>query len=130
MKKVSSIAVAALMMVSGVALAADATLGNIEGSVLVNAGQDYQAATSGMGLEDGNRVMVMENSTAVVRYENGCEQTIEGSVIYTVDGEACKTGVVAGAVFGNMTMTEAITMGGIVIGVILIEGNNDNPVSP
>jgi len=130
MKALSTIFTALLICFSGFAFAADATLSGLEGSVLVNAGKDYKKASDGTEVNDGYRVMIMENSKVTIAYENGCEQTIEGSVIYTVDGEACKTGVVAGAVFGNMTAAEAFTMGGIVVGVILIEGDKDEPVSP
>jgi len=135
MKRVSTTIVAALMAVSGVTLAADASLSSIEGSALVNAGQDYQQATVGMDLEEKYLVMVMEGSKAVVTYENGCERTIEGPQIYTVDGEACVIGVVPGAVFGNMVTAEAVTYG-VIVGAVVIggsgggDGDKDRPVSP
>lgn len=83
------LAVAFLLMAGGTAQAADAgdyaTLEEFEGSVLVDKSGEFKDALPEMGLEKGDRIMVMEGAEAVIEYANGCRETITGSKIITID---------------------------------------------
>ena len=59
--------------VAGVAQADPvAMLYNVQGKVLVNQGQKFVPAQSGMALNTGDRVLLMEGAQAKVEYASGC----------------------------------------------------------
>ena len=72
-------------------------LSTMEGQVMVNQGQSYVAATEGMFLYPGDRVMVMQGGSAQVQFANGCLTEIGTNEINTIDGgESCVTYAEAG----------------------------------
>ena len=122
-----------LLVVGGVALASDATLKSMTGSVLVDSGNDFQDAGIGAELNQGDRVMVMEGAEAVVRYETGCEEIIKGSQIITI-AQPCKALILAGALAGANTVAVAGVVTVTTAGLISGDGNNSGvnppPASP
>jgi len=70
-----------------------AELRKIEGSVLVNKGESYRTALEGMPLQVGNRLMVMDGSSMVLVYEDGCIADFAANQIVTVEAvSTCEGG--------------------------------------
>lgn len=66
--------IAASLLLSTVAFAADgvAVLGNQQGTVLVNQGEEFVTAGQAQSLKAGDRVMVMEGGAADITFNDGC----------------------------------------------------------
>jgi hypothetical protein len=62
-----------------------AQLKRIDGSVLVNKGQNYRTAMEGMPLQVGDRVMIMDGSTAIITYWDGCVAEFKQNQIITIE---------------------------------------------
>ncbi|HMB55713.1 MAG TPA: hypothetical protein VKM35_00725 [Arenimonas sp.] len=78
------------------ALAADpvATL-TFDGSVMVNQGKEFVAAHSGQALMPGDRVMVAEQGSATVTFNDGCALSVEpGSLVSVPSISTCAGGSV------------------------------------
>lgn len=61
----------------GIAMSAQAeapvaTLGQVEGTVLVSQGKEYVAAQQGSALQAGSRILTMDKSGVAVVYKDGC----------------------------------------------------------
>jgi hypothetical protein len=80
MKSVVTLALA--LAFSGAASAA--TLSSANGSVMVNQGKQFVSAQLGQALAAGDRVMVMQDGSAVVRFDDGCDVTINGGSVAVV----------------------------------------------
>ena len=64
-----------------------------QGEVLINTGHGFRVAESNDPLAQGARVLVRNNTTAVVNYiETGCTQTLAEPGLYVVKQEACVLG--------------------------------------
>ena len=82
-----AITAAALSAAAPSALAAEkevATIARITGSTLVNKGTQYVNGTEGMALSVGQRVMSLEESTAVLQFNDGCRYTMEENEVITI----------------------------------------------
>ena len=67
-------------------------LAGLQAPVMVNQGDAYRAATEGMALTAGDRVMVMQGGTARIAYPNGCVMDVGANEMVRIDtGEACAT---------------------------------------
>jgi hypothetical protein len=77
MKSVVTLTLA--LVFSGAASAA--TLSSANGSVMVNQGKQFVSAQSGQALAAGDRIMVMQDGSAVVRFDDGCDVTISGGSV-------------------------------------------------
>jgi type V secretory pathway adhesin AidA len=77
MKSIVTLALA--LAFSGAASAA--TLSSTNGSVMVNQGKQFVSAQKGQALAAGDRVMVMQDGSAVVRFDDGCDVTIDGGSV-------------------------------------------------
>jgi len=85
-----------------------ASLADVAGSVLVNRGEQFVAGADGDVLGAGDRVMAMEGSVAVLRFDDGCDVTVESGTVVTLDeGSPCA---------GWMLATEAVAPGGLAVG--------------
>ena len=84
------------VLFAGSSLAANsvATLNVTNGSVLVNQGKQFITAQPSQVLAAGDRVMVMEGGNAVVKYADGCIQTLSsGSLAVIAQQSVCVLGV-------------------------------------
>ena len=84
------------VLFAGSSLAANsvATLNVTNGSVLVNQGKQFITAQPSQILAAGDRVMVMEGGNAVVKYADGCIQTLSsGSLAVIAQQSVCVLGV-------------------------------------
>ncbi len=132
----------AILMVSGVSLAASsaATLTSANGTVMVNQGKQFVTAQPGLLLSTGDRVMVMEGGNASVRYAEGCTVNLKaGSIVTVSNQQACLAGNTGVAQTAPMTAqtgeggcgTGCLT--GIGVGVTIVAVallNNDDQSSP
>ena len=67
----------------------NAVLSDVKGEVLLYQGDRYVPVTEGQRLKNGDRLMVMEKSTAHIVYDNDCDQTWEGAKIVDVNQDSC-----------------------------------------
>ena len=76
----------ALLLFSTTTLANEptATVNAITGSVMVNQGKQFVPVQSGQALVAGDRVMVMQDAGAALRFNDGCDVRLEGGTIVTV----------------------------------------------
>ena len=64
----------------------------VNGSALVSQGAQYVPASEGMQLHELDRIMVMEDSSAVLAFADGCEYTMASSEMITLTGQSvCST---------------------------------------
>lgn len=67
-------------------------LASLQAPVMVNQGDSYRAASEGMTLSAGDRLMVMNGGAASVAYPNGCVLEVGANEMVRIDtGEACAT---------------------------------------
>jgi len=72
-----------------------ATLAEIggKGRVLVNQGEEFVPAAEGMSLRVGDRIMVQDDSSAEIKYGDGCESGVSENKIVTItDKSSCSGG--------------------------------------
>jgi hypothetical protein len=69
---------AALTLGAAQSVASDAVgeIKRIEGSALVSKGEQFVAARDGMALDELDRLMVLEDSSALVAFADGCERRL------------------------------------------------------
>lgn len=93
MKRYILTVTALLIAGSTVAAPNSANLALVNGTVLVNQGKQFVTAKPGQLLSVGDRVMVMEGGSALVRYPNGCAQSLgSGSMNIVSDQASCVSG--------------------------------------
>ena len=69
---------------------AAAVIASVEGSALVATSTDIVPALAGMPLEPLNRIFVLEDSSAVVTFSDGCEQQlVENDIVTITSGSGC-----------------------------------------
>lgn len=61
-----------------------ATVKSTNGKVLLNRATAYDPAAKDQRLVNGDRLVVLEGGAITVRFDDGCEQTIDNASIYTV----------------------------------------------
>lgn len=144
MKAIAAIA-CALLSTAAIAQSdppkSNAIVVEIQGSVLVNQGQQFEVVPSGTQLKAGDRVMAMSESSALLRYEDGCDVRVEPETVVTLDeGSPCAgfilaseralpAGLALGAAGGGVSAliyVPAIA----VTGVLVYDEFFDDPSSP
>ena len=81
------IAAAALSAAVASAAAAEkevATIARLTGNALVNKGAQYVNGTEGMALSVGERVMSLEETTAIIQFKDGCRYTMKENEVITI----------------------------------------------
>ncbi|MFQ5544554.1 MAG: hypothetical protein ACE5FE_01125 [Acidiferrobacterales bacterium] len=69
-------------------------LRHLQGRVLVNAGEGYEAGQAGMSLKLGDRVLTLTGATAVVVQDDGCVTRLAGNMAFALQKPSvCKGGV-------------------------------------
>ena len=94
----------------------DATLHIDKGSIMTSEGGDFVTAADRKRLDEGQRVMVTEDSKATLVYDNGCREELIDPGVYVVD-EECVAGILAPA--AGATAVGAATATGLGTGTIL-----------
>jgi hypothetical protein len=85
-----SASVALLMASQAGAAQPHATLAGIDGTVMVNQGEQFRTAADGMSLKAGDRVMIMTGGSATLSFDADCVIPLESNSIVTVpEGSPC-----------------------------------------
>jgi hypothetical protein len=115
----SALLATALMVSLGVsaqteALKASATLAEVDGSVLVNRGEEFVTGLDGDVLVKGDRVMAMGSASALLKYDDGCDVRVEPETVVTLsDGSPCA---------GWLLTVESVAPGGLAVGAATATG--------
>lgn len=115
------------------------TLEEIKGNVMVNQGVEFVPGKLGQSLNENDRVMAEEGeSSAIVKYEDGCDLKVDPGTIVTVPEDSTCAGGFAlvqsaapagGAVIGAGGISALpVVFGGIVTGIIYILLSGDDEV--
>lgn len=65
-----------------------ASLASVSGKVLVDQGKGFVTAKPGMKLNDKDRVITLNDSTAAVAYADGCVNQLKSNNLLTIDQQA------------------------------------------
>ncbi len=68
-----------------------ASLGDVNGKVMINQGRGYVAARAGMEVSVGDRVIALEGASAQVLYKDGCVTSLKERNLLPVDAKGCAT---------------------------------------
>jgi len=118
-------------------------LADVDGSILVNRGEEFVAGGNGEVLMKGSRVMAMEDSSAVLKYDDGCDVKVEpGTVVTLSDGSPCAgwlltvesvapSGLAVGATGAAKGVSPWLYVPAVVVaGVLIYQELSDQPSSP
>ena len=122
------VATSLALAVSSAAIAADqptASLRVDRGSVMVSQGGEFATASSGQALVVGERLMVSENSTATVIYDNDCKREYNAPGVYVIDATCVKAAAV-----GTDWAGAAKVAGGVAVGAALLNGMEQTDAPP
>ena len=121
-----------------------ATVKSTNGKVLLNRATAYDPAAKDQRLVNGDRLVVLEGGAITVRFDDGCEQTIDNASIYTVPAtppcgvaatdRGMRAPVQTAAATGTAG-TEYLKWGVIALGVatpliLLSSSDSGRPISP
>jgi hypothetical protein len=131
MKLIAPVVFTLAFSAAGTVAANSASLTSIKGGVMVNQGKQFVPGQSGQGVVAGDRIMVMQDGGAVLRFADGCDVTLEaGSVVTVPEVSTCAGGQLnasrlannapAGATGGGAWIIAGV--GAIGVAVMLNEG--------
>ena len=86
-KTLGTCAIGASLTVSfGLANAADevGTLSRIDGTAVVSQGAQYVEGREGMNLKEGDRLIVMEGGSAIIKFTDGCQYNLSDNELLTL----------------------------------------------
>ena len=116
------------LVVSADAFAAEdatATLRVDRGSVMASRGGEFATATSGQVLVVGERLMVAENSTATLTYDDDCTREYSAPGVYVIEATCVKAAAMAVDWAGA-----AKIVGGVAVGAALLNNIEDIEAPP
>jgi hypothetical protein len=107
-----------------------ASIGDLNGRVMVYDGQKYGAAQPGMALEAGDRVITLKDASVNVNFAKGCATRLDSNAALAISGtEVCAGGMVAQgseplmvAQTGTLGGAGLVAGGGVGAGTMLIAG--------
>lgn len=144
MKKISFVALASLLAAGSVSAAELATLSRVEGTALVNKGEEFVTAGDAQSLQPGDQVMIMEGGSAEIVFSDGCVlQVASGSLVVVPEKSTC-AGAVArthrvgaqyaqavGERVGPSPLVQGLVIGGVMIGIMsTVNSHDDRSASP
>lgn len=135
------------------AAASIGSVARVQGSALINQGERYVPATEGMPVQERDRMIATEGSTAVIKFNDGCQYTLTDNQVLTVGAAStCAAGstvasypvtptpaaALAGfSLFGLGAVASVAIVSAVVIGagVAIADSNSNNdspprPISP
>ena len=93
--KISPLLLAVALAAASGAQAAEkivlASLGDVNGKVMINQGRGFVAARAGMEVSVGDRVIALEGASAQVVYKDGCVTNLKERNLLPVDAKGCAT---------------------------------------
>lgn len=105
-----------------------ATLEVNKGVIMISTGGEFLTGTSGQKLYDDERIMVTQDASATVVYNDHCKRTYEVPGVYKVE-EGCKA---VAWWFSGARTTTAVVAGVISVGVLvdnLEDADDHRPIS-
>jgi hypothetical protein len=81
---VAAVALSAAVSLAAAAEKEVATIARLTGNALVNKGAQYVNGTEGMALSVGERVMSLEETTAIIQFKDGCRYTMKENEVITI----------------------------------------------
>ncbi len=136
----------ASLFASSAALAADpvATLGSAEGVVMVSKDKKFVSVQPGQALKAGDRVLVMQDGSALVRFNDGCELALPETSLAVIPAVSTCAGGNAEIAQLSPESAQALGLGKVAMsasglwavgalpaaGVAAGESGNDDTVSP
>lgn len=87
-------AVAALVVATGAQAGEKmvlASLGEVQGKVLINQGKGFVAARPGMAVNAGDRVIALDGAAAQIVYQDGCVTNLKEHNLLPIDAKGCAT---------------------------------------
>ena len=87
-------AVAALLAATGAQAAEQlvlASLGDVQGKVMVNQGKGFVAARPGMEVRAGDRVIALDGAAARIVYNDGCVTNLKERNLLPIEAKGCAT---------------------------------------
>jgi len=104
-----------------------ATLQVDKGVVMSSTGNEYVSAISGQRLVKAERVMIAQDGSATITYNDNCKRVLDTPGVYTVDG-ICSAGGWSG-----LGVAAAVVGGVVAVGVVVDNLNHNdqrqNPIS-
>ena len=118
-----------------------ATVKSTNGRVLLNRATAYDPAAKDQRLVTGDRLVVLEGGAITVRFDDGCEQTIDDPSVYTVPSTppcgvaATDRGVRSPAAAPAAGSSDYLKWGVVALGVVtplilLSNSSSGRPISP
>lgn len=150
MTRFIALGIAVLMSLDAGAAFAEATVGAVSGTVLVNRGNGYVRLT-GTSVKPGEQIMVRPGGQATLTYADGCvSRAVPGTVLVVGSASPCSMLTPIGSTDPSLADGQAetgvggiglpVVVGGLVVGTGIIAGvigitstnNDDNnkPLSP
>jgi hypothetical protein len=112
-----------------------ATLGSVQGQVMVNRGNGYQSVQGTVELNPGDVVVVNPGGSAQLSYADGCSvQVAVGSVVTVAEQSPCVTqttgpqGFAPPGGLGIFLLSTGVAAGAVVY--LLSTNDKDKPASP
>jgi len=119
----------------------------IQGSALINQGEQYVSAREGMAVKEGDRLIATEGSSAVIKFNDGCQYTLADTQVLTVGpASTCASSGAVASVPANpkpamaVAATSGLIFAGSLATVVAVgaatgsSGSNNNgvqaPISP
>ena len=109
-----------------------ATLQIDQGSVLDSTGGEFQTSANGLRLIEGHRLMLVEGSTATVKFDNDCDRKYEEPGVYEIRNDCValllndKAAAVASAGSSKTGTIVASTVGGVAVAYLLYKDHHDD----
>ena len=104
------------------------------GSVMTSTGTQYESASPGKLLVNGESLMLGDNSTATVAYYfaggRKCVEKYEGANTFTIDDDCKKAAWVASDGGSSASTSAWIILGAGVLGAAVLESMDGEPVGP
>jgi hypothetical protein len=118
-----------------------ATVKSTNGKVLLNRATAYDPAAKDQRLVRGDRLVVLEGGAITVRYDDGCEETLDKPSIYTVSstcgvaaadrGMAAPVGAAPAAAGSSEYLKWGVVALAVVTPLILLnDSDSGRPISP
>jgi hypothetical protein len=101
------------------------------GSASINNGQGFTRVSSGTYAAPGDSVMVGPNGSALLVYEDGCQQNIAPGAVVTISATSPCSGAGNGGGGQPGLVLGAMAVAGGVGGAVILSSDNDHhPASP
>jgi hypothetical protein len=127
MKTLAKVVLATAVAALSLPAFAQDTIGTLtvnSGTVMTSNGGEFASATTGAGIESGERLMVSEGGSATVNFTNGAVVNYTAPGVYTVTLPAAASPVAATAT--SPAVSAGIILGAAVLGAAAIDQMGDD----